>query len=466
MIKEQKNSGLNQKGQNPREIVLEMLLKIFEEGQFCHTVINRTLLACMGLGKQERAFIARLCRGTVERCITLDYEIEKYSSLKVAKMKPLIRNLLRMSAYQFGYMSIPSSAICNEAVKIVKKRKMFGLTGFVNGVLRKMSEQRETFGGQIEGLSEKQRLSLEYSMPEWLVAEWLERYQTQQTIQMLQWFLKESPLTVRMNERKGSVQKVIQELAKAKVTALPGNLWPEAYILQGIDTLAGLQAFQEGLFQVQDESSMCVARLAGIQAGDQILDVCAAPGGKALHAAELLLCAEENSTVNGKVIARDISETKAELIRENLTRSGYHNVTIEVKDASVYAPEDEFTADIVLADLPCSGLGILGRKPDIRYKVTKESQKRLATLQREILAVVSRYVKPGGVLIYSTCTIGEEENEQNYSYLSSELGLKPESLDTYLPDILHTETTKRGYLQLLPGAYGTDGFFFAKFRKK
>ena len=452
---------------NPRELVLEMLIKIFEEGQYCHTVIRQTLSEYSELGKRDRAFVTRLCRGTVERCLTLDFEIEKYASLKIKKMKPLIRNLLRMSVYQIGYFSqTPPSAVCNEAVNIVKKRKIYGLTGFVNGILRQIVQHKDEFAKLPEKMPLSQQISIQYSIPEWIIKEWLIRFKKETTIAMCKAFLEDSPLTIRVNESKKSILELKEELITQEVTVKRAHLFPDAFYLEGVDRLSQLKSFSIGAFQVQDESSMCIARVAGICAGDVILDVCAAPGGKALHAAELLCQKADGKKEIGKVIARDISKEKTALILENLQRTKYSNITVQIKDATVFYPEYEALADIVFADLPCSGLGILGRKPDIRYKTTKELRERLAKLQREILTVICRYVKPKGVLIYSTCTISEEENEQNYSFLISELGFEAESLDDYLPSILHSTTTKKGYLQLLPGVHQTDGFFLAKVRKK
>jgi 16S rRNA (cytosine967-C5)-methyltransferase len=228
--------------------------------------------------------------------------------------------------------------------------------------------------------------------------------------------------------------------------------------------LPALDSFQKGYFQVQDESSMMVGQIAGIKAGDYIIDVCSAPGGKTLHAADLLLKAggEKNP---GHVDARDKTEKKVSLIEQNLERIGYQNVSVKVFDALV--PDDSVIekADIIIADLPCSGLGVIGKKPDIKYNMTKEMMSELAKLQREILTVVVSYLKPGGVLIYSTCTINSDENEDNVRFITDSLKLQPESIDTYLPEKLQCETSKQGYLQLLPNKSGVDGFFISRFRK-
>ena len=219
-----------------------------------------------------------------------------------------------------------------------------------------------------------------------------------------------------------------------------------------------LKAFKEGLFQVQDQSSMLVVKAAVPKEGDCVIDVCAAPGGKSFH------CAEElNGT--GLVIARDVTDYKVSLMEENLQRTGYQNMRMERQDARELVQEDVKTADIVIADLPCSGLGILGKKNDIKYKVTREQQKQLVSLQREILSTVWQYVKVGGTFVYSTCTINKEENEENRQWILDNLPMEAVSLDTVLPKELHNETTKEGYLQLLPGKHDCDGFFIAKFRR-
>ena len=230
----------------------------------------------------------------------------------------------------------------------------------------------------------------------------------------------------------------------------------DALMISDYDFITGLDAFRNGCIYVQDISSMLVGHAASPKANDIVIDVCAAPGGKSINVALML-----NGT--GQVKARDISANKVMMMQEMAQRLGISNMSVEVCDALSFNQEDEGSADIVICDLPCSGLGIIGRKADIKYKMTKEKQDELVLLQRNILRVASRYVKPGGRLVFSTCTINKCENEDNYRFIIDELGFKPESLSDVLPEEYAAKTTELGYVQLLPGIHRTDGFFISRF---
>ena len=210
---------------------------------------------------------------------------------------------------------------------------------------------------------------------------------------------------------------------------------------------------------VQDVSSMLVAEIANPQKGDYVIDMCAAPGGKSLHMGDKM---EGYGTVD----ARDVSQYKVSLIEENIHRTGSINVQARVQDATVFDVESECKADIVLADVPCSGYGVIGKKPEIKYRSTAQKEEELVILQRTILDKAAEYVKPRGVLIFSTCTVAKEENEENMMWFMNNHPFKLESIDEYIPEELHSETTALGYLQMLPGVHGTDGFFIARFRRK
>ncbi|MCD7807167.1 MAG: methyltransferase domain-containing protein, partial [Lachnospiraceae bacterium] len=233
---------------------------------------------------------------------------------------------------------------------------------------------------------------------------------------------------------------------------------PCAYCLTHLEGIHRLPGYSQGLFAVQDVSSMLCVETADIQPGDFVLDVCAAPGGKACFAAD-------KTGPEGKVLARDVSDVKLSAVEENAGRLQIDHLEVQLWDAVAFDETLEGKADVVLADLPCSGLGILGKKQDIRYHVTQESLLELQQLQRQILTAVSRYVKPGGVLIYSTCTINPLENQDNRTYIIQELGLQPESITDYLPESLRRESAKNGYIQLIPGQDACDGFFISRFRK-
>lgn len=442
---------------NAREVVLDMLLEVIEGDRYCHTVLFHTLKKYQYLEKQERAFISRICTGTVKRYLTLDYIINQYASLPVHKMKPLIRNLLRLSVYQIFFMDqVPVSAVCNEAVKLAKKRGFIKLSGFVNGILRTIARNVESFVYPNQSDNPIAYLSVVYSIPEWIVTKLLEQYDFDTVEKILIAALKEKETTIRCNQSKISPEKLKAMLQEDGVTVEDSEYLPYAFKIKDYDYLEKLSAFQLGYFFVQDVSSMLVCQVAGIKENDFVVDVCAAPGGKATHAAELAR----------KVSARDLTEFKISLIKENSNRLGFLNIETLVWDATELDPDIVEQADVVIADLPCSGMGVFGKKPDIKYKLTQKQQTELVTLQKVMLQITSQYVKVGGVLIFSTCTMNNEENIDNLRWFLHEFDYEAESIDPYLPVSLHGETTKLGYLQLIPGIHNSDGFFLARLRRK
>lgn len=443
---------------NTRAIVLDILMEINENDAYSHLTINNALKKFQYLEKQDRAFITRLSQGTIEKLIYLDYVIDLYSKVSVKKMKPLIRNLMRMSVYQILFMdNIPDSAVCNEAVKIAVKRKFGTLKGFVNGVLRNIVRNKND-------IKEPESLSIKYSMPEWIVSRWENVYGREKLVQMLCAFEQESPTYVMCNTNEKSLAEIVDILKTQGVVVEMVDGIPNALKISGYDYIAGLDAFNQGLINVQDISSMLVGLVVSPEKGSKVIDVCAAPGGKSVHMAIML-------EGTGSVDSRDISENKVYQMEETVQRIGLSNMQVNVQDALVLNDADIENADVVLCDLPCSGLGIIGRKSDIKYKMTPEKQEELVKIQREILKVVHRYVKPGGRLVFSTCTINEKENEENVKWIVENLGFKAESLEGVIPErfVVDEETMKtikKGYIQLLPGVHGTDGFFISRFRKE
>lgn len=434
-----------------REIILDILLEVLEKGSYSHVVLGQALEKYQYLEKQDRALITRVAEGTIERRLTIDAVLEQCSSVPVEKMKPVIRTILRMSVYQLLYMDrIPDAAVCSEAVKLAGRRRLQGLKGFVNGVLRTAARRRDEFV-----FTDWQR---KYSMPDWLITRWKAQYGAAVTEQILKAFLEDTPTSVRCNLDRASAQTVRESLERQGVTVTDSPLLSHAFLISGYDYLERLEAFENGWIQVQDASSALVGEAADPRPGELVLDVCGAPGGKSLHIADKL-------KGTGRVIVRDLTEAKIRLVEENIARTGFTNIEAEVWDARVADPRYEEKADLVIADLPCSGLGIIGKKPDIKYQVTERRLADLAVLQREILAAASRYVKPGGRLIYSTCTINRQENEDQRDWFLAHFPFRPHSLLGRLGEGVREETLKDGYVQLLPGKYPCDGFFIAAFEK-
>lgn len=456
-MKEGRNKGQDAQKADVRSLSLDIIIEVLEKDVHMDTAMRQAMEGQLSLDKRDRSFMNRLVRGTLERVIEMDYRINLYASVKTAKMKPLIRNLLRMSAYQICYMEqVPDSAACNEAVKLVNKRKFHNLSGFVNGVLRKMSREKESVSFPKKEDGFVRYASVRYSMPEWIVRMWREQYGEEKTETMLSYFLASLPLTVRYSGENASLWE--KELQKAGILYEKSRGLPYAYRLSKIDTVALVPGYEDGQFTVQDESSMLVAETAGIRPGMRIIDVCAAPGGKSMHAAAL-------AGESGSVSARDLTDYKVQKIIENAKRMKIHNMQARVQDACELAEEDRESADVVLADVPCSGLGVIGKKCDIKYHAALESLQELSCLQRKIVANAVSYVKKGGFFVYSTCTVHPGENEEQVEWMLQNFPLRLEAFTEKLPEIFHGAVEKEGCLQLLPGVCGTDGFFIAKFVK-
>ncbi len=420
---------------NTRAIVLDVLLAAEKEGRMTGLLIHDVLDQYAFLPARDRAFIKNLAEGTVERRITLDYIIDRYSKVEVSKMKSLIRCVLRMSVYQIVFMSsVPAAAVCNEAVKLVRKRHFNNLTGFVNGVLRKISSEKIN-------LEEIEDLSVRFSMPEWIVKRFREEAGDERALEMLKSSVGTRPVYIRTNCARISPEelKVLLTDEGVSVEAVEGVSY--AFRISGFERLYDLKSFNEGYFSVQDLSSMSVAELLKIEEGMKVLDLCAAPGGKSCHAAEIL-------KGSGVVEARDISSGKLEKIEENISRLALQNLELKVSDASQVDETAIDSFDRVIADLPCSGLGVIGRKNDLKYRIREEDINTLAELQRRILRNAAKYLKKGGIMVYSTCTITKEECSEQAEFIEKELGLKKleEKIFYQIPD-------------------GPDGFYAASFKK-
>lgn len=458
---------------NLRMLVMEMLLT---ENAYSHVIVRDVLNKYNYLPQHEKSFIKRLYEGVLERQIELDYVLDLYSKVKVNKMKKVIRAIMRMSVYQILYMdAIPDSAACNEAVKLAQKKGFATLKGFVNGVLRNIARNKENI--------EYTSLSVKYSMPEWIVNMWTEQLGEGQAEKVLAGLLNEHPVTVRFRDlpdiTEVDMETAINAVRKA-IESQGGRMekhsyLPYAYKLSGTDDITKLPYYDNGAFVIQDVSSMLAVTAIGIEEyiaercsanpGEpiRVLDLCAAPGGKSMLAADIL----EKYGADYDIVSRDISENKIALMQQNFDRCGLKHMSAGVYDALTVDESLMHKADIVIADVPCSGLGVIGKKRDIKYNVTLESISNIRELQRQILRTAVTYVKSGGRLLFSTCTINKEENEQNFEWIKNGMEdmtkLTPMSLNSSLPQCLHTGTTGNGYLQLLPGVNDADGFFISVF---
>ncbi len=423
--------------QDLRNIVLTMLVETMEKQGFSHILIQDAFSE-YDLDPQEKAFVERLYRGTLEQILYLDYILEPFLKDGKRKIKPVIRNILRMSLYQMLFMdSVPDRAAIYEGVRLTEKRGFRNLKGFVNAMLRNVQR-----GPLPENVPDHIRLS----EPKWLY----DRMVNQEGKETATLFFEavnkpDQWVCARLNLKEKKKEEILDLLAADFCQVKDVAEIPEAVCLKHSNDLTALKAFQEGLLFFQDRSAMYPASLlekfAPRETIHQILDVCAAPGGKALHLAE--------KYPNAQILARDISENKVVLIEENAKRMRTDQVKAQVWDATVLDQEMLKKADIVIADLPCSGLGDIGSKPEIRYRVTEDDIMTLCSLQKEILETVQSYVTEGGFLSYSTCTVTREENEENAKWFTSQF-----------PFELLAER------RFLPGIDDCDGAYVALFRRK
>ena len=426
---------------NEREVAANILTDMQADGSYGNLLLRRTLNRYNALLPAQKAFITELVNGVLRNLMYLDYIIDQFSNTKTSKMKPFVLNVLRLSAYQLFFLDkTPDFAVCNEAVALVKKRGLQGLAGFVNGVIRGILRGKDGF--VLPGENTAEHLSVRYSCPLWLTARFIRQYGFDAARDMLAVNVTPPDVTLCVNTVRVSARELAETLVKEGVTVKPARFMEgKALHVSGTSDMAALPSFQQGLYHVMDESAMLAVALAGPKPGMRILDLCAAPGGKSFAAA---VWAEDKAEIS----ARDIYEHKLELINNGAKRLGVQSVSAVLSDAEKFDESDAGAFDLVLADAPCSGFGLLRKKPDIRLARREEDIAQLAALQRRILRNAARYVKPGGTLVYSTCTLTHEENGDNADWIARELDLH--------------EVERR---MILPHEFGTDGFFIARFTK-
>ncbi len=419
-----------------------------------------------GLDARDAAFAKRLAAGTVKRQITLDAVIDRYATTKTRAMKPVIRVIIRLGAYQILYVdSVRDAAAVDEAVKQAKDRRLAVLSGFVNGVLRAIADDRDDI---LRWISEAPA-GIKHGMPKYPLGVFLSERGIAETERILEALDGERPVTIRTN------RAVLDETAKltewerelrrgceVSKHVLSDTLFPTGdqavYTLSGSGDIRRLPGYDDGAFVVMDASGVLAVLAAGIKPDDLVLDMCAAPGSKALFAASLLADPR-------RLTAWDVSEARLDVLRENARRLRLGEIGIQRRDAASEASRDGVSEageyDVVLCDAPCTGFGVMGRKPDIRFDSSAKKTDQLIALQRKLLSNAASLLKPGGTLIYSTCTISRRENEGNVKWISENTDLVPTDWDTDTPGMV----TKDGCLQIMPGAYGTDGFFIARLTK-
>ena len=431
-----------------REVALNCLIACEKQGAWSDGYL-RNAIRQAGLDGRDAGLCTRLVFGVQQNRLLLDWYLTRFSSVKPEKMEPPVRGALRLGLYQLLFMDrIPVHAAVNESVALTRKRSRNPRSAaLVNAVLRAVERARKV------DLPQPEELSVRYSHPEWLVGELTGTVGPEEIEALLAADNGEPPIQAQVNTLKATVEEAAAELTAAGVTVSPHPWLPDCLDLEDTGNLEGLATFQNGTIYIQDAAARLAVLAAGPEPGMSVLDACAAPGGKSFAAAIAI-------GDSGFIFSCDIHPHKQALIEQGANRLGIRSITAAVMDAKTFDPELAGRFDLVIADVPCSGLGIIRKKPDIRYK-DPEPLGGLPGVQRAILENVSRYVRPGGVLLYATCTLLRRENEAVVSWF-----LDKDTNFTLEPFTLPGPVgASEGMVTLWPHRHGTDGFFFAKLRR-
>lgn len=443
---------------NPREIALKVLYEVDVNNAYSNISLKRNLNHAF-LKSVDRAFVTQLVYGVIKNKSRIDWIISQFSKTPIKKMSPWVLNILRLGIYQMIYLDkIPQSAAVNESVKLGKRYGHKRIGGFINGILRNISRASK------EDLQPDQKntinfLSIYYSHPKWMVEKWLKEYGKDFTVDLLKKNNEVPSISIRTNTLKISRKNLMELLQKEGIMVRKGQWCPESIIIENVSNIEKNKYFQKGLFQVQDQSSMLVAHVLDPKENQLVIDVCAAPGGKTTHIAQKM-----NNT--GKIIARDIYDHKLSLIKQNIDRLDIANIKLENYNALEFDSDLAGQADRVLLDAPCSGLGIIRRKPDLKWNKCSEDIQEITTLQYKMLENATKYLKKGGILVYSTCTINADEN---FNIVRKFLERNP--LFRLIPITAISQRMKehkeieKGYFKVFPNIDSIDGFFISKIQR-
>jgi len=430
-----------------REIALIVLKEVNVDGKYANISLKQHLDKAR-MDSRDARLATQLVYGTLENQPGIDIIIRKFAKLKRAN--PWVENILRMGCYQILYLDkIPDSAACNESVELCKKYAPGFFTGFVNGVLRNIARNKD-----------KLHVNKSQLFPSWIIEKWRKEYGDDMVRQMTSGSDTDGKITIRINRFLTNSTELVKQLNDMGIDTESGLYFDEALRIKVSGNIGDNPLYKKGLFIVQGESSMLVSHIVNPQKGETILDACSAPGGKAIHIAELM-------KGQGKIFAWDIHSHRVELIRRNCSRMGITIIDAQKQDAQLYRPDLDGYFDRILVDAPCSGLGVAHHKPDIKLNLTPEKLEDLAALQWNIISTCSLYVKPGGVLVYSTCTINWDENERIIQkFLENHDDFALYDFTNEIPDSLRQGVIKPGMIRLTPGRDKLDGFFIARMRRK
>jgi 16S rRNA (cytosine967-C5)-methyltransferase len=445
-----------------REASLLALSRIADEGAYVNLALAQVLPEVAD--RRDRSLAAEITYGVTAHRSTLDWMISKVTGRQVDKLDRPLPDILRIGLYQLYYLDrVPPAAAVHSTVELVKKSRKRALAPFVNGVLRgalrNSPSLQEFLRKNKEAVtSETASLALAYAHPEWLVQRWLGRFGPVQTEGLLAANNRQAPVTLRTNTLKVSRKDLLEELAKSGLTAEASRITQEGVTVAQGGRLTGLDIYRHGWFQIQGESAMLVSRIMDPRPDERVLDGCSAPGGKTTHLAQLM----ENK---GEITALDIYPHRLELVLANCRRLGVEIIRLQCLDIREIALASSGTFDRILLDVPCSGCGVIRRKPDLKWRRQEQDLTNLAAVQRDMLLAASNVLRPGGVLVYSTCTNEPEETEEVIaSFLEGNPAFCAEDIRSFLPEAWR-ETTGPAGVQLYPHIHCVDGFFICRIRR-
>lgn len=441
-----------------REISFNILSSIYSKNAFSNIIINKHLKD--ERDKRKENLVREIVYGVLENNIYIDYIISKVSNIKMKKIHPKILTILRMGIYQILFMdNIPSRAAINESVNLAKKHSHKGSVKFVNGLLRNIDRNREEFM-KIDEKDHMTRISIKYSHPKWMVKRWINEYGVDFTEKLCKKNNERPKLNIRVNTLKTNKKDLMNSLINEGLIVKEAEYGEDSLIIDNPSRISELEEFKKGYFFIQDESSTLVGQIMDPIPGSTVIDLCSAPGGKATHLAQKM-------NNRGKILSKDIYEHKIKLINENANRLGINIIETEISNALEIDKSLINKADYVLVDAPCSGLGLIRRKPEIKINKEEKHIKDLANIQMEILNNAKEYLKVGGALVYSTCTIEKEENINLIKkFLEKNSNFKLVNIEDKIKEREKLDTLEEGYIQLYPHIHNTDGFFISKIIKE
>ncbi|KAB2954470.1 16S rRNA (cytosine(967)-C(5))-methyltransferase RsmB [Heliorestis acidaminivorans] len=448
--------------ESARQVAYQVLAAVEERQAYANLQLTH-LLNKSNLARLDRAFVTELVLGVLRRQNALDYAINQFLE-RPGKLPKEIRRILRLGFYQVLFLDrVPKEVATNETVEQAKGLLKGKFIALVNGVMRQLARKESIIWPTWEA-NPLQYLVVVESHPKWLVERWVKQYGLEKTRAICERNNQSASVSIRVNALRIDRQELLEDFAKEQIEAKETAFSTVGLKLSAPSAITALPGFWEGLFTVQDESSMVIAPILNPQPGETIIDACSAPGGKTTHLAEL-------SKDEGTIHAWDIHPHKLGLIRQNCERLGINSVTISRVDAQEPPKDLHGQVDRILVDAPCSGLGVLRRKPELRYRITEKDIISLKSLQAKILDGLAPLLRSGGILVYSTCTIEPEENfQQVKDFLQRHPDFEADELLPYIPELDFSEEEKRqidkGFWQILPHRYQTDGFFVARLRRK